>query len=127
MRVQVNGSTDQVYYLLTDHLGSTAITVGTNNSKLAEIRYKPWGETRIVWGTTPTDYRFTGQREENGIGLYFYQARFYDPALDVLRERILSFQNNLRGFKRGIVMLMQITILFDTMIRLVIAPIYQIA
>ena len=127
MRVQVNGSTDQVYYLLTDHLGSTAITVGTNNSKLAEIRYKPWGETRIVWGTTPTDYRFTGQREENGIGLYFYQARFYDPRLDVLRERILSFQNNLRGFKRGIAMLMQITILFDTMIRLVIAPIYQIA
>ena len=63
MRVQVNGTADQVYYLLTDHLGSTAITVGTNNSKVAEIRYKPWGETRHVWGTTPTDYRFTGQRE----------------------------------------------------------------
>ena len=81
MRVQVNGMTDQVYYLLTDHLGSTAITVDTNNGKVAEIRYKPWGETRYVWGTTPTDYRFTGQREENGIGLYFYQARFYDPSL----------------------------------------------
>jgi RHS repeat-associated protein len=81
MRVQVNGSGDQVYYLLTDHLGSTAITVDTNNDKLAEIRYAPWGTTRYTWGTTPTDYRFTGQREEYGIGLYFYQARFYDAAL----------------------------------------------
>ncbi|MEJ5293599.1 MAG: RHS repeat-associated core domain-containing protein, partial [Candidatus Methanosuratincola sp.] len=26
-------------------------------------------------------YRFTGQREEAALGLYFYNARWYDPAL----------------------------------------------
>jgi RHS repeat-associated protein len=81
MRVQVNGVGDKVYYLLTDHLGSTSITVDANGSKQAEIRYKPWGETRYTEGNTPTDYLYTGQREEYEIGLYFYQSRFYDANL----------------------------------------------
>ena len=29
--------------------------------------------------TLPTDYTFTGQRDESGLGLLDYQARFYDP------------------------------------------------
>ena len=69
------------YYLLTDHLGSTAITTNSSGSRVAELRYKAWGETRYTWGTTPTTYRFTGQREDATIGLYFYNARYYDPAL----------------------------------------------
>jgi len=32
-------------------------------------------------GTTPTTYRYTGQRWEAGLGLYFYRARWYDPTL----------------------------------------------
>jgi len=30
---------------------------------------------------TPTDYLYTGQRLEEDIGLYYYRARWYDPAL----------------------------------------------
>ena len=37
---------------------------------VAELRYKAWGETRYTYGTTPTTYRFTGQREDATIGLY---------------------------------------------------------
>jgi RHS repeat-associated protein len=81
LRVQVNGAADKVYYLLTDHLGSTSITVDVNGNKQAEIRYKPWGETRYTDGNTPTDYLYTGQRAEFEIGLYFYQSRFYDANL----------------------------------------------
>ncbi len=36
---------------------------------------------RYTWGTTPTTYRYTGQRQEAALGLYFYNARWYDPAL----------------------------------------------
>ena len=42
---------------------------------------KAWGETRYTWGTTPTTYRYTGQREQAELGLYYYGARWYDPAL----------------------------------------------
>jgi RHS repeat-associated protein len=64
-----------------DQLGSTAITTNSSGSRVAELRYRAWGETRYTWGATPTDYRFTGQREEGALGLYFYNARWYDPAL----------------------------------------------
>jgi len=74
------------YFLLTDHLTSTAITATDAGSKSAELRYKSWGETRYTDGTTPTTYRFTGQREEATIGLYFYNARWYDPALRRLAQ-----------------------------------------
>jgi len=29
----------------------------------------------------PTDYQFTGQRHNSSVDLYFYNARYYDPAL----------------------------------------------
>jgi len=45
------------------------------------LRYTAFGETRYATGITPTDYRYTGQREEAELGLYFYNARWYDPAL----------------------------------------------
>jgi len=73
------GST--LYYLLNDHLGSTAITANSSGGKYAELRYKAYGETRYSDGTTPTTFRFTGQREEATIGLYYYGARYYDAAL----------------------------------------------
>jgi len=43
--------------------------------------YKAFGEQRHSSGTTPTDYRYTGQLEQASIGLYYYGARWYDPAL----------------------------------------------
>jgi RHS repeat-associated protein len=72
-----------VSWLLSDHLGSTAVTAdGVSGVRTAELWYKPWGESRgTPFGATPTTYRFTGQREDASIGLYFYNARYYDPAL----------------------------------------------
>jgi len=32
-------------------------------------------------GSIPLAYRFTGQRWEQGLGLYYYKARWYDPLL----------------------------------------------
>ncbi len=42
--------------------------------------FQPFGETRSSTGTTPTDKLFTGQRLD-GTGLYFYNARYYDPKI----------------------------------------------
>jgi len=71
-----------LYYLLGDHLGSTSLTANSGGSKVAELRYHPYGETRYTSGTTPTSYQFTGQRNDSSIGLYFYNARYYDPYLN---------------------------------------------
>jgi RHS repeat-associated protein len=69
-------------WLLGDHLGSTAITINSGGTaEDGELRYYPYGETRYTSGSTPTSYRFTGQREDATIGLYFYNARYYDASL----------------------------------------------
>jgi len=46
---------------------------------VSELRYNAWGETRYSDGITPTDRKYTGQPEAEA-GLYYYGARWYDPA-----------------------------------------------
>jgi RHS repeat-associated protein len=71
-----------LFQLLGDHLGGTNIVANPSGIMLHELRYRAWGEIR--YPTTPTantDYRYTGQRQETALGLYYYRARWYDPAL----------------------------------------------
>jgi RHS repeat-associated protein len=86
----VDGAANPTYWLLNDQLGSTAITSlspdafsGTDASGAltAELRFKAWGEQRYASGSTPTTYRYTGQREQSQLSIYFYGARWYDPQL----------------------------------------------
>jgi RHS repeat-associated protein len=54
---------------MTDNAGNQ---IGTT------VKYPPFGETRL--GSVPTDKLFTGQRLD-GTGLYYYNARYYDPTI----------------------------------------------
>ena len=69
---------DVVYFLHSDHLGSTSLTTDDGGTVVSEVRYFPYGEERWTDGETPTDFTFTGQRAEMGFGLYDYNARYYD-------------------------------------------------
>jgi RHS repeat-associated protein len=82
MRTGTGTGTTGLKWLLDDQLGSTAITAdGATGAKLSELRYKPWGEIRYASQPTMTERRYTGQRME-GIGLYDYGARWFDPYLN---------------------------------------------
>jgi RHS repeat-associated protein len=63
-----------------DHLGSVTV-LAQGGSVAGATRYLPYGTIRFEGGVWPTDRRFTGQRWEGALGLYDYNARFYDPAL----------------------------------------------
>jgi hypothetical protein len=39
--------------------------VSESGDVLAEAKYTPWGKQRNLAGDLPTDYGFTGQREES--------------------------------------------------------------
>jgi RHS repeat-associated protein len=80
MRTTVGVSTT-VTYLHSDHLGSTSLTTDAAGAVVARVLYYPYGETRYTEGTLTTDYGYTGQRNEAGLGLMDYGARHYDPAL----------------------------------------------
>jgi RHS repeat-associated protein len=64
------------------------------------MRYYPYGETRS--GTMDTDRLYTGQRWEAGIGLYDYNARYYDPALGrfVQADTVVPSMANPQDFNR---------------------------
>ena len=68
-----------ITWLLTDHLGSTSVTVDATGNLLTSLKYTAFGEIRS--GDSLTDYQYTGQRNESEIGLYYYIARYYDPQL----------------------------------------------
>jgi len=72
-------ATDELTYLHGDHLGSASLATTAQGGVVSEMRYYPYGETRS--GTLPTDYQFTGQRWEDGLGLYDYNVRYYDPLI----------------------------------------------
>jgi RHS repeat-associated protein len=80
-------------YLISDHLGSTSMTVKASDGTKTEVRYKPWGEVRHTTdnSTSPTRYTFQGQYSyvgdsatdlgARGFGLMYFGARYYDPQL----------------------------------------------
>jgi RHS repeat-associated protein len=88
-------------YLLSDHLGSTSLTINTNGSLVAEMRYKAWGETRYTSGTMPTRYTYTGQYSNvSDFGWYYYNARWYDPALGRMAQADTVVPGGVQGYDR---------------------------
>ncbi len=74
---------DELYYVHTDHLGSTTLLTNADGSETGHILYDAFGNT--ISSTLPitlTDRLYTGQRSEPDLGLYDYNARFYDPYLN---------------------------------------------
>jgi RHS repeat-associated protein len=97
-------NTSTLVYFLGDHLGSTTRTVKPDGTNLGEdpdiTLYKAWGETRYASGTISTDYQYTGQRNEAGIGLYFYNARWYDNTLGRFTQADSILPGGIQGLDR---------------------------
>jgi RHS repeat-associated protein len=70
------------------------------SQETGEVRYGAWGSDRYIWGTTPTTYRFTGQRFEASFGLYFYNARWLDPLLGRFAQADTVTPGGVQGLDR---------------------------
>jgi len=71
-------SSNNVSTLLQDALGSTIGLVGSGQSIATNYTYQPFGATTAAGTANGNSYQFTG-RENDGTGLYFYRARYYQP------------------------------------------------
>jgi RHS repeat-associated protein len=74
------GDNGTVHYFVTDHLGSTTKLINTNGSEYSEMKYLSWGMDNMTPPGIGTSFKYTGQRQAEA-GLYFYNARYYDPEL----------------------------------------------
>jgi RHS repeat-associated protein len=88
--------------LLTADLGSASLVLNASGNKVAESRHYPYGVERWSSGTLPTDYRFTGQRFEAGLGIYAMGARWYDPYINrfLSPDTIIPDPANPQSFNR---------------------------
>jgi RHS repeat-associated protein len=69
-------ATGTVSYL-ADALGSTLALADATGATPTTYTYAPFGETAVT-GPSANAFQFTG-RENDGTGLYYYRARYYDP------------------------------------------------
>lgn len=72
-------SSNNVSTLLTDALDSPVGLVGSGQTIATNYTYQPFGATTVGGSANGSSYEFTG-RGNDGAGLYYYRARYYQPA-----------------------------------------------
>lgn len=70
----------QRYYYLRDYQGSVSALVNTSGALVNRYRYDPWGAPEVVQEAVAQPHRYTGREYDAESGLYYYRARYYDPA-----------------------------------------------
>jgi RHS repeat-associated protein len=88
---------------LTDGLGSTLALVDDVGVARTQNRYDPYGTTVASGDTSSNPFQYTG-RENDGTGLYYYRARYYNPSLGrFVSEDPIGFQSgpNLYAYAGG--------------------------
>jgi RHS repeat-associated protein len=67
-----------VHDYLSDIIGSPVALTGTSGSIQTQYTYTPFGNASSSGTASSNPYQFTG-RENDGIGLDYYRARYYSP------------------------------------------------
>ncbi|MBL0420164.1 hypothetical protein JI739_07370 [Ramlibacter sp. AW1] len=80
--VSRQGQAPMVRTHITDALGSVLALTREDQSVEAGYAYSPYGETAPVGGdASENTLQYTGRENDEGTGLYFYRARYYDPVI----------------------------------------------
>lgn len=70
---------DEEEYYHTDVLRSVIALTDSQGAISTTYRYEPFGNTQTL-GASTNPFQFTG-RENDGTGLYYFRARYYEPLL----------------------------------------------
>jgi RHS repeat-associated protein len=70
----------QTVSYLPDALGSTLALANASQAITTSYTYEPYGQTTTSGAATGNTFAYTG-RENDGTGLYYYRARYYQPGL----------------------------------------------
>jgi RHS repeat-associated protein len=68
------------YLFHHDQVMSVSAETDPNGGTQASMAYWAFGETQATTGTPVNRLQYTG-RENDGTGLYYYRARYYDPTI----------------------------------------------
>lgn len=80
---EASGSVPELLYYYSDHLGSSNVITDANGTQVEHYEYTPYGGIAVQDVSRPSSlvhHKFTG-KELDLSGLYYYEARYYSPAL----------------------------------------------
>ncbi len=85
--------------LLTDALGSTVALGDGTGTLQTQYTYEPFGVTTQTGLASTNSYKFTG-REDDGTGLIYYRARYYEPRLQrFIAEDPIGFRGGINLYR----------------------------
>jgi RHS repeat-associated protein len=70
-----------MFYYHQDHLGSSRVITSETGENLDQVYYDPFGATSADVGGMSVSHKYTSQEFDAETGLYYYNARYYNPAL----------------------------------------------
>ncbi|RPJ07114.1 MAG: hypothetical protein EHM28_08300, partial [Spirochaetaceae bacterium] len=91
----ITETSDELLYIHKDHLGSAVRLTNQAGEVVQSIAYELYGTTVYSHGNNEPSRQFTGQIKD-GTGLYFYNARYYNPTLG----RFITADTVLDGLNR---------------------------
>ena len=68
------------YLFHHDNVTSTTAVSGHNGGTIQSTTFSAFGSTQSTTGASPNRLKYTG-REDDGTGVYYYRARYYDPSI----------------------------------------------
>ena len=76
--VRKQNGNDETFYHHTDHLGTTEVITDESGTVVWKASYEAFGSVLCENGTRVFEASFTGKFFDKDIGLYYFNARWYD-------------------------------------------------
>ncbi|WP_412758400.1 GH-E family nuclease [Leptospira cinconiae] len=94
-----NGAT---LYYLNDQVDSVSHVLDEEAHTLTRNEYQPYGETFVQVGNTDLAPKYNSQELDRESEFYFYNARYYDPALArfLTADTIIAGENDTQAWNR---------------------------
>ncbi len=94
-------ASESVYYIHSDHLGSTNLITDSSGNIVGRQVYYPYGGTRqkALGNSFDPPRQYTGQvSDQDETGLYYYNARYYSPKIAKFTQADNSLQDGLNRY-----------------------------
>ena len=77
----IGDTTAKIYFYHTDYQGSVRVITDQGGTVVFNADYYAFGTKYISNGDFDEEHGFTGKEWDPDVGLYYYDARWYDPEL----------------------------------------------
>lgn len=82
IKIDAGGNICQEYFI-NDYQNSPILVAGVEGNILWQNYNDPWGNTEMSIGvpSANTEFKYTDKEQDEDSGLYYFQARYYDPVV----------------------------------------------